>query len=269
MAAMQKNGRCFDSAIGFIGVGNIAAALIKGLCGNESFRGKIFMYNRSPGKTAEMEKSFRDRVATVESGQELIDKSDIVFPTILPDVLRKIAAALKFRRENRVIHVAAGINLTEARGWYEPAHSIARAVPLPCASRCMGPVVLWGGDAEIRELLSLVGTVIAVPTEKDMEVLASVTGMMVPYYALVSETVKWGMSKGSNLQNVLDYTTSMNEALSFLMRSECTEDMEDFLKKNATPNGMNELALKILKGKNMLRSWTDALEEVGKRYGLK
>lgn len=266
---MQKNARYFDSAIGFIGVGNIAAALIKGFCGNESFRGKIFMYNRSPGKTADAEKSFRGRVETVESGQELIDKADIVFPTVLPDVLRKIAATLKFRRENRVVHVAAGINLTEARGWYEPACSIARAVPLSFASRCMGPIVLWEGDAEIRELLSLVGTVIAVPTEKELEVLASITGMMVPCYALMSETVKWGMSKGVNFQNVLDYTTSMNEALSFLMRNECTKDMEGFLKKNTTPNGMNELALKILKGKNVLRSWTDALEEVGKRYGLK
>ncbi len=128
--------------------------------------------------------------------------------------------------------------------------------------------MLYGDDVKSKALLGLLGSVLKVSTEKDLEILAAITGMMVSYYASVGETVKWGMSKGIDFQSVLQYTTFMNEALSTLMRNDCTENIETFLLENTTPCGMNELGLKIMRDSNAYKPWVEALEQIGKHYKL-
>jgi pyrroline-5-carboxylate reductase len=85
---------------------------------------------------------------------------------------------------------------------------------------------------------------------------------------VVGETVKWAASKGIDFESALRYTTFMNEALSILMRKECTEDIEAFLVENSTPHGTNELGLNIMRISGAYGHWTEALERIGERYGL-
>ena len=257
-----------DTAIGFIGAGGIAEALAKGFCGAESFSGKIYMYDPNPEKTNVMKKLYPEKIVIAESNQELIDAAEVIFPAVLPDVLRQIAPALKFKKENRVVHIAAGIKLSEVEPWFKPAQSIVRAVPLPFAARRFGPVVFYGNDAKTRELLELVGFIVETDTEKELEVLAAITGMMVSFHALAGETVKWGVSRGVGFHSALKYVTSMNEALSILMRHDCGGDIEAFLAENITPHGTNELGLKIMKNADAYRPWLEALDQIGKRYDL-
>ena len=257
-----------NMAIGFIGVGGIATALAKGFCGAETFSGKIYMYDPNPDRTMAMKKLYPEKVIVAASNQELIDTAEVIFPALLPDVLRQIAPTLKFRKENRVVHIAAGIKLAEAESWFKPANSIVRSVPLPVTARRFGPIALFGDDAELRELLGLVGFVVETDTEKDLEVLSVITGMMVSFHALTAETVKWGVSKGVEFHNALKYVTSMNEALSILMRLDCGEDIEAFLTENTTPHGMNEMGLKMMRDADAYRTWLEALEKIGKRSNL-
>jgi pyrroline-5-carboxylate reductase len=257
-----------DTAIGFIGMGGIATALAKGFCGAEAFSGKVYMYDPNPERTGTMKKLYPDKIIVAKSNQELIDAAEVIFPALLPDILRQTAPPLKFRKENRVIHIAAGIKLAEAEQWFKPAQSVVRSVPLPFTARRFGPVALFGKDEYVRELLGLVGFVVETDTEKDLEVLAVITGMMVSFHALAGETIKWGVSKGVEFHNALKYVTSMNEALSILMRLDCDKDIEAFLLENTTPHGTNEMGLKMMRDADAYHTWLEALEKIGKRYGL-
>ena len=257
-----------DAIIGFIGAGGIATALAKGFCGAEAFSGKVYMHDTNKDRTEAMKKLYPEKIVIAESNQELINVAEVIFPALLPDVLRQIAPTLKFRKENRVVHIAGGIKIAEAEQWFKPAQSVVRSVPLPIAARRFGPVALFGKDEYIRELLGLVGFVVETDTEKDLEVLAVITGMMVSFHALAGETIKWGVSKGVDFQSALKYVTSMNEALSILMRLDCSEDIEAFLTENSTPRGFNEMGLKMMRDADAYRTWLDALEKIGKRYGI-
>ncbi len=254
--------------VGFIGTGGIATALAKGFCAGGGFDGKVYVFDIDEGRTRALREAYPDKVVVAASNQEVIERADVVFPTLLPRVLREVAPTLRFRKENRIIHIAAGIKIEESAPWFAPARGVARAVPLPFAARRIGPVVLYGGDALCEELLSLLGAVVKVDTERDLEILAAITGMMVSYYGVVGEMVGWAVGKGIDFQSALRYTTFMNEALSALMRSDCTEDVEAFLVENSTPQGMNELGLKHLRGKGAYAPWVEALEQIGKHYGL-
>ncbi len=257
-----------QTTVGFIGTGGIATALAKGLCGSEAFAGKVYVYDLDQARTEALRKCYPDSVVVAESNQQLIEAAEFVFPTLLPHVLAQVAPTLAFRRENRIVHIAAGTKIAKAAPWFAPARSIVRAVPLPFASRRMGPVVFYGDDAGSEELLSLLGSVVKVKTEKDLEVLASVTGLMVSYYGLMGEIVKWCVSRDMEFGDALEYTNRMCEALSRLMREDCTEDVEGFLMEHITPMGTNELALNMLRETGAYAPWLTALDRIGERYDL-
>ena len=260
-----------DFNVGFMGAGGIATAMTKGLCSSPDFGGKVFVFAPRIEKAESLKSTNPNKIYICSSNQEVIDNSDFVVPALVPDILEKVAGTLKFREENHIIHLAAGINLLRASQLFSPAKHIVRAVPLPFTSKRIGPIVLFGNDIPSEKLLSLLGTVINVNTEKDMEVLAAVTGLMVPYYGLVNEVVKWSMTKGLDFRNALDYTCRMNEALSILMRQEGGNDVkaiEAFMSATATPGGLNELAWNELKEVSGYSVWVKSLEKIGKRYDL-
>lgn len=257
-----------NANVGFIGTGGIAMAMACGLCKASEFNGKIYLSVHKNRENAESVKALApDRVFITESNQKVIDKSDVVFPTLVPEVLTAVAPTLKFRKENHIVHLASGIKLSQA-SWFAPACSVVRAVPLPFAVNRMGPVVYYGDDPLCCSVMAFFGNVVKVKTEKDLEVLAAVTGIMVPYYALVDEVVKWCMTKNMDFQSALDYTCYMNEALSIFMRTNCTENVAAFMRGGITPGGTNELGLNMLRKAGAYTPWNDALEQIGKRYGI-
>ncbi|MCC8165814.1 MAG: NAD(P)-binding domain-containing protein [Planctomycetes bacterium] len=255
--------------VGFIGCGTLGSAIATGLCKAPEYEGTIVIsdpVNRT--KAEAVRENYPDQVVLVDSHAELLEQATIVFPSIVPDILPEVTAALTFTPRHKIVHVAAGISLAEATPYYGQAGAVLRAVPLPFASRRMGPMVLYGDDAEVEELFGMFGSLIKVPTEKDLEVLAVHTALMVPYYAIVNEVVKWSMKKGMAYENARDYICHMNSALSHLIIQDNVQDLEAFMDDTATPGGTNEQAQKILTESNAYAPWQVAMEEVGKRYGL-
>jgi pyrroline-5-carboxylate reductase len=255
--------------VGFIGSGGIATAMARGLLKAPGFTGSIYLSVHKNAARAEAVQALApERVVLTGSNQEIIDKTIFVVPALLPKVLEEVAPKLKFRRENHIIHITAFWKLAAVASWYAPACGLVRSVPLPFSADRMGPVVVYGDDEEGVALLSQIGSVVRVKTEKDLETLAALTGMMDAYYGAVAEMVGWCETKGMDFQSALDYATEMNEALSVHMRRNCTEDVETFLRENATPGGTNELGLKTLREAQAYKPWSEALEKIGKRYGI-
>lgn len=262
MTALKTN-------VGFIGCGTLGGSIAEGLAGTPEYRGKIII--SEPFNKARAEKlalKYHDKVELVNSHEKLLEKADIIFPTVLPAVLPEVVRGLKFCSHHKIIHVAAGVSLAQAAGYYTGAGKVLRAVPLPFAARRMGPQVLYGDDAECETLFTYFGTLIKVPAEKDLEVLAVHTALMVPYYAIVSEVVEWSKKKGMALENARDYICAMNAALSALLVDDGITDIPAYMKSIATAGGTNEEAQRILTEKDAYSPWQTAMESVGTRYGL-
>ena len=255
--------------VGFIGCGTLGNAIATGLCTAPEFEGKIFIsepFNRTNAEA--LEKKYPGKVTLVDSHERLLEKAEMIFPAILPNILPGEMSKLDFSPKHKIIHVAAGINLAEAKAYYRNAGKLLRAVPLPFASRRMGPMVLFGDDDDCETLFTMFGSLIKVPTEKDLEVLAVHTALMVPYYAIVNEVVKWSMKKGMPYENARDYICYMNSALSSQIVQDDVKDLEKYMASIATAGGTNEEAQRILTESGAYAPWQQAMESVGKRYGL-
>ena len=255
--------------VGFIGCGTLGGSIATGLAKAPEFKGKIILSD--PFNRANIDRLYSlypEKVLPVDSHEELLKQAEIIFPAVLPTLLPDIMSGLTFTERHKVIHVAAGIDLAEGRKYYGNAGKVLRAVPLPFASRRMGPMVLFGDDEDCQKLFSLFGTLINVPTEKDLEVLAVHTALMVPYYAVINEVVKWSMKKGMPFEKARDYICSMNSALSSLMVEDDIRDIEAYMASISTAGGTNEEAHRILNESEAYSPWHTAMESVGKRYGL-
>ncbi len=256
-----------SASVGFIGTGGISSFIARGLLGSPDFTGDIFVtVHKNRAKAEALKALSPERVTICESNQAAADASDILFIAVLPQQHEEVVKNIKFSARNHIIHITGGAKLEKSMPLYADAASAVRSIPLPFAARRKGPVLYYGTDPLSRSLLEMLGSVVEVRDERDFEILGPITGMMVPYYALLAQYVKWGEQRGLDFRTALDYAGYMNEALSDFMRTDCTEDIEHFLTENSTPGGVNELGLRLLREENAYEPWSRTLDALYERY---
>ena len=101
---------------GFIGLGNMAGAIIEGMASSGKFSSdEIYGFNRSEAKTL----ALRDKCGVIpcKSASELVSKAEVIVlavkPQMMEDVLKDVGALIT--REKTVITIAAG----KECAWYE------------------------------------------------------------------------------------------------------------------------------------------------------
>jgi len=115
--------------IGFIGVGNMAQTIIKGLVeSNVIPASQIYAHNRTPGKLMKAKETWG--IQTVESNEEVIESSDIVILAMKPQDFSTAVEPISslFREKQIVISLAAGITL-ETLGKKLPQCRLIRVMP--------------------------------------------------------------------------------------------------------------------------------------------
>jgi pyrroline-5-carboxylate reductase len=98
--------------VGFIGVGNMAQAIIKGLIESKTIAAKsVFATNRSQGKLQKAAEFFG--IQTCDDNEELVDACDVIILAMKPQDLNAAIEPIvgAFREGQIVISLAAGVNL--------------------------------------------------------------------------------------------------------------------------------------------------------------
>ncbi len=250
--------------IGFIGTGNIASALVRGLCASARPPSRILVSPRNTEKAARLAAEFAQVQITTDN-QAVVDESDTVILSALPQAAEKILGALTFRAEQRIISLIAVTPLGLTRRLVSPAESVVRAVPLPSAARGLGPIGLYPGDAEAIELLGRLGTPVPAESEHDFEVLWATTALIAPYIALLEEVCGWAVGGGVEAATARAYVASMFHAISVLALEERQVTLGDLRAEAVTPGGLNEQALGEIREKGGYRAFASALDSILRR----
>lgn len=121
---IKRKGR-LNMKYSFIGLGNMASAIIAGMAASGKFKNdNIYGYNRSEGKT----NTLRDRHGLIPcaSALEAVEKAEVVVlcvkPQVMPKLLDEIAGAIT--KDKLVITIAAG----KSCDWYEA--KLGKGVPV-------------------------------------------------------------------------------------------------------------------------------------------
>lgn len=250
--------------IGFIGIGNIASALVRGLCASPRPPSRILVSPRNAEKAARVAAEFA-QVQIAPDNQSVVNESDTVILSVLPQSAEKILAALAFRAGQRIISLIAVTPLERTRRLVAPAERVVRAVPLPSVARGLGPIGLYPSDTEAIELLDRVGTPVPAESEHDFEVLWATTALIAPYFALLEEVCGWAVGGGVEARTARAYVASMFHAISVIALEEPQVALSELRAEGATPGGLNEQALSEISERGGYRAFTGALDSILRR----
>lgn len=119
-----------DKKIGFIGVGNMGSAIVQGLTeSNIVSKNNIYAYDFFPQTLKNQSLKLGFNIA--KNNQEVIEKSDIVFLAVKPQVISSILEEIKnhAKPEQIFISMAAGISIEFIKSFFDFDAKIIRIMP--------------------------------------------------------------------------------------------------------------------------------------------
>jgi pyrroline-5-carboxylate reductase len=255
-----------STRLGFIGTGNIASALVKGFCRAQAPPVKIIVSPRNAEKARDLAGEF-SRVAVAENNQGVIDESDCVFLSVRPQAFAAAVEDLFFKSEQTVICLVATMRMSEIQRFVEPAQIVTRALPLPPAAYYLGMIPFYPNVTQVYEILAKIGNPIGLPDERELDLLWTLTALVAPFYDLMAHTSRWAADRGVNKQNADAYVASMFNALSAMAVNASARGFSDLVTEAATPGGLNEQALHIIRTQGGYDPYLDALNAILERLG--
>jgi pyrroline-5-carboxylate reductase len=168
-------------AIGFIGAGNMARALARGL------GDPVLATDSGSGRAAALVAELGGEA--LSSNAELAERADLVILCHKPAQLEMVALTVA-PLTRRVVSVLAAVPLERLRAAY-PGAEVVRAMPNTAVEVRDGVTCLAaaGGDSmtvAARELFARVGLVVELP-ERLIDVATAVSGVAPAYVALIAE----------------------------------------------------------------------------------
>lgn len=240
--------------IGILGVGVIGSAIIEGFCYDNDMSHSLYLSPRGKELSQQLESKY-DNVIRCASNQEVIDHSDVVIISILPEIGLDILKLLTFNKNQHVINLMRNIKLDEIEAVIGEIKSLTHMVPLSFIENRIGPIAIYPKNDVVIQLFRDLGKVIPYNEMAKIESVASITGLMTSYYNLLNEVSNWGVKNGLTKDEAVEYITSFFESLTLHGKS----DLER-LSAEVTPGGINEYALKRLQNQNVFSEITRSLD---------
>ena len=122
-----------DKTVGFLGAGNMAEALIRGLLNAETISSaSILATARRPERLALLNEKYG--VQGITTNIELVQKADIVVLSVKPQILGKVLAETGsiFRQNHLVVSVAAGYPMVEIQRLLTMVPSTTKFLRIGC-----------------------------------------------------------------------------------------------------------------------------------------
>jgi pyrroline-5-carboxylate reductase len=184
-----------------------------------------------------------------------------VFLCVRPQAAAGVLNALKFDSGLTIISLIP-IPFEATVPLVAPAWRIFRVLPLPSCTRHLGPVPYWPRDEGIHELLSRLGRPMPLASEQELSVLWAATAMIAPFYSLLETVSQWSAEKGVDCATAADYTAAMFHAVATMAQEGKPDRFAHLAVEAATPGGLNEQALGLLRNGDAFHHVREALDAI-------
>ena len=250
--------------IGFIGTGKIASSVIIGILSSKLKINRIYISKRN-NKISNFLKKKSKKISIMKNNQHIVDKSKWIFLSVTPIVGKKIIRKLKFRSNQTIISFISTIALPELKKAIKVKSKIIRAIPLPPISLRKGPVPIFPPNKKVKNFFNKLGTTVEISNEKLSKNFWSTSGMMAPFYELLSIMSNWLVKRGVKRDKAQKYITSLFVALSEDAVVNSNKDLKYLVKESQTSRGLNEQGVKELRKAGFYRATEKTLNSILKR----
>lgn len=258
--------------IGFLGAGNMAGALIKGLLvSGQVKQDNLLASDVREERLAELTKQYGIR--TTQDNAALLAECDVVVLSVKPQGVAKVlklhGAAL--RRETLLVSVAAGVSIATMESLLPEGSRVVRTMPNTAAIALAGATGIsagthaTGADVKLtKQLFEAIGRV-AVLDETLLDAVTGLSGSGPAYIMLIIEAladggVKVGLHRETAL--MLAAQTVYGSAKLLLETGQHPGALKDMV---TSPGGTAIAGLHTLESGGLRRTLIDAVEAATKR----
>ena len=250
--------------LGFIGTGKITSSVVTGICGSKIPYKNIILSPRNRIIAQKLKKKYR-KVSIAKNNQEIVNSCNWIFLAVTPSVGQKIIKNLKFKSNQTIVSFISTMTLLQLKKAIKVKAKIFRAIPLPPISLRKGPVPVFPPNKKVKNFFDKLGTTVEINNERLSKNFWSTSGMMAPFYELLSTMSNWLVKRGVKRDKAQKYITSLFVALSEDAVVNSKKDLKFLVKESQTPRGLNEQGVKELRKAGFYRSTEKTLNSILKR----
>ncbi len=250
--------------LGFIGTGKIASSVIVGISKSKISYKKILISERNKSISSSLRKKIK-KVFVFKKNQEIIDNCDWIFLAVTPSVGNRIIKELKFRSNQTVISFISTISIAQLKKAIKVKATVVRAIPLPPISLKKGPIPICPPNKKVKTFFDKIGTTVEIKNETSSINFWSTSGMMAPFYQLLSIMTDWLVKRGVKRDNAQKYITSLFLALSEDAVVNSKKDLKYLVKESQTSKGLNEQGVNELTKAGFYKSLIKTLNSIHRR----
>lgn len=258
--------------IGFLGGGNMAEALVKGLLA--SGRDAATLLVSEPDAARRRALARRYRIEVTADNADVVRRSRTVVLAVKPQILGAVLDAIRpvASRRTLFVSIAAGVLLARLEKGLGEGARVVRVMPnTPCLVGKAASVLCAGKQASaadvraVRRIFAAVGDAHVIDDEKLMHVVTALSGSGPAYVyrfaeALVEAAHKGGLPK--ELASALTYQTIAGAAQ---MMIETGQDPADLRRAVSSPGGTTLAGLARLDEKGFVETVKAAVAAAARR----
>ncbi|GAB4171499.1 MAG: pyrroline-5-carboxylate reductase [Wenzhouxiangellaceae bacterium] len=266
-----------NERIAVIGAGNMAGALIGGLCSAGHPPSMIVATDPDPGRREAANRAFG--VEVLADNRTAVSAAEVVIlavkPQVFDEVLQEIAAAL--RADALVISVAAGVPVRRIAGALGDGRAIVRAMPnTPALIGAGATGVHYSPDcteahrAFVERLFGTVGICVEITDESLMDVVTAVSGSGPAYFFALTEALAEAGHQAGLAVDVARRLAVQTAIGAGRMLAESGKSAEQLRRQVTSPGGTTEAALDCLGRKGfgeLVQAAVDAAIARGRQLG--
>lgn len=243
-----------EGAIGFIGAGHMAQALIGGLIASGVQPQRIRVADPLPQVRAAVEARFK--VVTGDDNEAVARDSAALFLAVRPVDMRAAASAIApivAAEQPLVVSVAAGVRIESLTQWLGGYRSVVRAMPNRPALLRKGVTALFAPESVTEAqrttatwLMSAVGATVWVEREEQLDAVTAVSGSGPAYFFLLMELLE-NAGREQGLSAAVARTLAIETAYGAAAMAHAGPDAPQALKAQvASKGGTTDAALQVL-----------------------
>ncbi len=239
-----------SSHITFIGAGNMATSLIKGLIAGGHDAAAIRASDPAP---EQLRKIAELGVATSDDNNAQLLGADVVILAVKPQVMASVAEGLTaLSTDQLLVSIAAGVSLSSLAGWTSGEQPIVRCMPNTPALLGAGITALCANESvspaqrQLAEaVLASAGRTLWVSPEDQLDAVTAVSGSGPAYFFYLMEAmIEAGQALGLSAETAATLTLETARGAA-LMALEGPPPAQ--LRANVTsPGGTTQAALEVL-----------------------
>ncbi len=263
--------------IGFIGVGNMATAILNGMLNNAFVNtSDVYIFDVNDSKC---DYFAQKGVSVCDSLLSVADNSDIIVLAVKPQNYSEVLLQLGSMgvTDKIFVSIAAGISISYIRSQLSYNAKVVRVMPNTplllskgASALCPSDNVLSDEFEVVKTMFSLSG-VVEIIEEEHMNEIISVNGSSPAYtYLFAKAIVDYAVSCGIDKDKALNLICATLEGAAQMMR--CSgDDIDTLIKKVSSPGGTTLAALNSFEEDNFIgimnkamKACTDRAEQLGK-----